>query len=81
MKNKVLKISYIVCYILALLLLLTFIIFCIIGYQAYKELPIKYPTVAMLPFSSWVMIYAKQFLIPSALFAILGIVLQCVNKK
>lgn len=81
MKNKVFKIGYIVCYIFALLLLLTFIIFCIIGYQEYKELPIKYPTVAVLPFSFWLMLYAKWFLIPSALFAVSGIILQCVNKK
>ncbi len=80
MKRKMLKAACYISYAIAVILIITYIVFLILGWFEYKELLLN-PLVDMGPFSFVIKHWAKKLLIPSAVFVLIGYVSQYLSKK
>ncbi len=85
MKKKILKISFCVAYALAIILLLCFAFYLIVEWLIYKDIIVIENVITTSLgrpfFPTIVREYVNHFLIPSALFAVIGLVLQKIYKK
>ncbi len=79
MKNKLLKLLSYCLYAIAIILVLLFVAVIVIGYYDYKELLLN-PLIDILPFSSFVKIFAVRLLVPAVICAVSGYVLQRISK-
>lgn len=67
-------------YAAAVILLLIFVIGLAVTYFWYQDVS-KNPLVELVPFSSIVKDYALKFLLPAAVCAVVGYILQRFSKK
>ncbi len=80
MKKKILKVIFCTSYTLAIVLAIAFIVIMVMSWFATQELVSTNPWVLVGPFSIVVKHWAKRLLMPSVIFAVLGYVLQRINK-